>query len=117
MFALVFAFVGFANAQEKTTKGKHAVKTERKNNFDEWSTAVGLTDAQKTEIQGIQAKYEEKRSSMRQSGTAQDFKNLNDERQKEIEKLLTPEQMKKQEAFNQRKTEEKEQKAAMKSSK
>jgi|GEM_PF-1092283 len=117
MFTLIFAFVGFANAQEKTHGGKNAVvKTEKtKNNFEEWSTALGLTEAQKTEIQAINVKYEDKRASMRQTGTAQDFKALNEQRQAEIDKLLTPDQHKKADAFKQKKAEEKDRKAALKS--
>lgn len=106
MFALVFAFVGFANAQEKPAK---------KNNFEEWSTALGLTDTQKAEVKTIEAKYEDLRASMRETGTGKDFRELNQKRQVEINNLLTPEQLKKAEAFKQKKAEEKERKAALKS--
>lgn len=107
MFALVFAFVGFANAQQKTEK--------RGNNFEEWSTEIGLTATQKAEIQKIEANYGEKRVAIRQTGTAKDFKALNDEKKAEIYKLLTPEQIKKDEQFKQKKIAEKEAKAALKS--
>lgn len=116
MFTLIFAFVGFANAQEKTHNGKNAVKVEKKkNNFEEWSTFLGLTEAQKAEIKTIEATYEEKRASMRQTGTAKDFKELNDQRQAEVDKILTPDQHKLAEAYKQKKIEEKEKKAALKS--
>lgn len=104
MLTLMFAFFGFANAQEKT-----------KNNFEEWSNALSLTEKQKTEVQAINAKYEDKRASMRQTGTAQDFKALNEQRQAEIDKVLTPAQHKKADAYKQKKAEEKERKAALKS--
>lgn len=106
MLTLVIAFVGFANAQQKTEN--------RGYNFEEWSTEIGLTTSQKADIEKIEANYSEKRAAIRQTGTAKDFKALNDEKKAEIYKLLTPEQLKKDEQYKQRKNQEKEAKASLK---
>lgn len=110
----VFAFTGFSFAQEKTTNST-SVKTEKKNNFDEWSSFLNLTDAQKQQISDIQEKYKAEKSTLRKSGTAADFKKINDKQKQEINSVLTAEQLKKSEEFDAIKEKEKQEKAAIKS--
>lgn len=111
----VFAFTGFSFAQEKSMTTS-SIKTEKKNNFDEWSTYLNLSDAQKQQISDIQAKYKDEKAGMRKTGTASDFKKLNDKQKAEVNAILTPEQMKKSEQFDALKEKEKQEKAAVKTS-
>src|SRR5690606_12915041 len=108
MFAMLFAFVGLANAQEKTIEKKQT-------NFEEWSEALSLTDTQIAQIDQINTKYRDKAAAIRGTATSQDFKALNDEKKQEIQNLLTPEQKVKEEQFMQKKEEEKIRKASIKS--
>lgn len=116
LIAFLFAFGSFSFAQQKGSSSATSIKTEKKNNFDEWSTALNLTEAQKQQIQTIQENYKEQKATMRKSGVAQDFKKLNDKQQAEINAVLTPEQIKKDADFKAVKIKEKEEKAAIKSS-
>jgi hypothetical protein len=115
MFTLVFAFVGIANAQQKRTDNSTKIEKHHKN-FDEWSKALNLTDAQISKIQEINVKYKEKRAAIRNSGTQMDFKNLNDQKHAEIQNILTPEQKTKAAEFEEMKYNQKVQKASIKSS-
>lgn len=114
LFALVFAFAGVSYAQEKNATAA-SIKTEKKNNFDEWSTYLNLNDAQKQQVSDIQTKYQVEKASLRKSGTVADFKNLSDKQQAEINAVLTPEQIKKAAEYNALKEKEKTEKAAIKS--
>lgn len=114
LFALVFAFAGVSYAQEKNANAA-SIKTEKKNNFDEWSTYLNLNDAQKQQVTDIQTKYQVEKASLRKSGTVADFKNLSDKQQAEINAVLTPEQIKKAAEYNALKEKEKTEKAAIKS--
>lgn len=111
----VIAFVGFSNAQEKT-KETSAVKVEKKNNMDEWSKELNLTEAQKVQVQKINDDYKTKKQAIRANGTAADFKKLSDEKQAEIDAVLTQEQKTKQEQIRQQKIAEKNNKAELKGS-
>lgn len=114
----VFTFVGISNAQEKSkSKELSADKIERKNNFDEWSKELNLTEAQKAEINKINDEFSNKKAAIRQTGTAADFKKLNDEKKAAVEAILTPEQKVKQQELKEKKTAEKEKKAEMRSQK
>ena len=113
LFALVFAFAGVSYAQEKNANAA-SIKTEKKNNFDEWSSFLNLNDAQKQQIQGIQTKYQNEKAGLRKSGSVADFKNLSEKQQAEINAVLTPEQIKKAEEYNALKEKEKAEKAAIK---
>lgn len=110
---MVFAFAGFSFAQEKSMSST-SVKVEKKNNFDEWSAYLNLNSTQKQQISDIQEKYKTEKSTLRKSGTAADFKNLNDKQKQEINAVLTPEQIKKSEQFDAIKEKEKQEKAAIK---
>ena len=98
LLLVVFTFVGVTNAQEKG-KSKEVTKVERKNNFDEWSKALNLTDTQIAEIKKIEAEYQTKAEAIRSTGTAADFKKLNDDKRAEIEALLTPAQKVKEQEY------------------
>lgn len=111
----VIAFVGFSNAQEKT-KEASALKVEKKNNMDEWSKELNLTEAQKVQVQKINDDYKTKKQAIRANGTASDFKKLNDAKQAEIDAVLTPEQRKKQQQIHQQKVDEKNKKSELKGS-
>lgn len=119
LFLLValFTFVGISNAQEKSTTKEASVKVDKKNNLDEWSKELNLTAAQKAQVEKINENYKTKKQAIRANGTASDFKKLNDEKQAEIDAVLTPEQRTKQAQLHQQKAAEKQQKADMKASK
>jgi len=110
----VFAFTGFSFAQEKSMTS-NSIKTEKKNNFDEWSSFLNLNEAQKQQVLDIQEKYKTEKVALRKSGTAADFKKINDKQKQEINAVLTPEQQKKSEQFDAIKEKEKQEKAAVKS--
>lgn len=114
----VFTFVGISNAQEKSkTKEASAVKVDKKNNLDEWTKELNLTETQQAQIQKINEEYKTKKQAIRANGTASDFKKINDEKQAAIDAVLTPEQRAKQDQLHHQKTEEKNRKAEMKASK
>ncbi len=116
LIVFLFAFGSFSFAQQKSsTTNATSIKTEKKNNFDEWSDALNLTETQKQQIQVIQENYKEQKVTIRKSGVAQDYKKLNDKQQAEINAVLTPEQIKKDADFKAVKIKEKEEKAAIKS--
>lgn len=115
LIAFVCAFGSFAFAQQKADLSSTSVKTEKKNNFDQWSSELNLSETQKQQIQTIQEKYKEQKVAIRQSGTAEDFKKLNAQQEAEIQAVLTPEQVQKAEAYKAKKIKEKEEKAAIKS--
>lgn len=94
--AAVFTFVGFANAQQKPNT---AQPVEVVNNLDRMQTELGLSATQKAEILAIYEKYTAKKSDIRATGTAKDFQLLNEQRQKEIDALLTAEQLQKRQAL------------------
>lgn len=102
--AAVFTFVGFANAQQKPNT---AQPVEVVNNLDRMQTELGLSASQKAEILAIYEKYTAKKVEIRETGTAKDFKLLNDQRQKEIDALLTNEQLVKREALEKSKEQKK----------
>lgn len=106
--AMLFAFVGIANAQQKNVAAT-AQTTQKapKSNLEEWSKAVNLTPEQEAQIKVIYEKYETKKGELRSSGNAEDFQKLNEERQKEINAILTPEQLEKVELYNKKKSEDK----------
>jgi len=114
-----FTFVGVASAQEKPVK--EAELTEKthqsKNNLDEWSKELNLTDAQKVEVQKINESYKTKKQAIRSTGTAADFKKLNDAKKEEIDAVLTSEQREKQVKLHEQKTLDKQKKAEMRASK
>ena len=113
--AMLFAFVGIATAQQKTAqKSQSTVSVEKNNNFEEWSKALNLSEKQKSDILAIHQKYEVKRTELRKTGNAEDFKKLNDDRELEINKLLTADQLKKAEQYKIQKSEEKVLKANIK---
>src|SRR5690606_21170594 len=114
LIAFMFAFAGFSYAQQKSSSTNSVVKTENKNNFDEWSKDLNLSAAQHKEIKDIQQKYQEKKVAIRQTGTPADFKKLNAEQDAAVMAVLTPEQSKKAEAYQAKKVKEKEEKAAIK---
>lgn len=113
LLLVVFTFVGVTNAQEKG-KSKEMTKVEKKNNFDELSKELNLTETQKSEIKKIEAEFQGKAEAIRSTGTAADFKKLNDEKKAAIDAVLTPEQKVKKQAYKERKTAEKRQKAELK---
>lgn len=102
--AAVFTFVGFANAQQKSNT---AQPVEVVNNLDRMQTELGLSATQKAEILAIYEKYTAKKSDIRGTGTAKDFKLLNEQRQKEIDALLTTEQLQKREVLENKKEQRK----------
>lgn len=108
-------FAGVSFAQQKSSVSSQVVKTEKKNNFDEWSKELNLTDAQKQQIVDIQEKYKTEKTAIRKTGTVEQFKTLNAKQEAEIKAVLTPEQVQKAEAIKERKILEKNEKAAMKS--
>ncbi len=116
LIAFLCAFGSFSFAQQKSSVNATSVKVEKKNNFDEWSSALNLTETQKQQIQAIQENYKEQKVAMRKNGVAQDFKKLNEKQQAEINAVLTPEQIKKNADFKAIKIKEKEEKASIKSS-
>lgn len=113
---IVFAmfFVGVSYAQQKNT-GNNTVKTEKKNNFDEWSKELNLTEVQKQQIVSIQEKYKAEKTAIRKTGTPEQFKTLNAKQEAETNAVLTPEQAKIAESIKERKIKEKNEKAALKS--
>jgi Spy/CpxP family protein refolding chaperone len=113
-FAAVLAFVGISNAQQKSQSAQ-STQVVVKNNFDEWSKELKLTDSQISQIKAIEEKYRAEKDKIRNTGTAADFKAINDRKQKEINALLTPEQLKLDEALKVRKEQEKQANAALKS--
>ena len=115
LIACLFAFGSFSFAQQKSSTNATSINSEKKNNFDEWSSALNLTESQKQQIKGIQEKYKEEKVTMRKNGVAQDFKKLNDKQQAEINAVLTPEQIKKNADYKAIKIKEKEEKASIKS--
>lgn len=114
LIAFMFAFVSFSYAQQKSSSTNSVAKTEKKNNFDEWSKDLNLSAAQQKEIKEIQQKYQERKVAIRQTGTPTDFKKLNAEQDAAVMAVLTPEQRKKAEAYQAKKVKEKEEKAAVK---
>lgn len=116
LIAFLVAFGSFSFAQQKGNVNATSVKVEKKNNFDEWSNALNLTETQKQQIQAIQENYKEQKVAMRKSGVAQDFKKLNEKQQAEINAVLTSEQIKKDADFKAMKIKQKEEKASIKSS-
>jgi Spy/CpxP family protein refolding chaperone len=113
-FAAVLAFVGISNAQQKVSAESTQV-VEKKNNFDEWSKELKLTDKQIADIKTINEKYRAEKEKIRSTGTAADFKAINDRRDKEINALLTKEQLKAAENLEMKKEQEKQANAALKS--
>ncbi len=109
----VFAFTGVSFAQQKTSNA-NSIKTEKKNNFDEWSSFLNLNDVQKQQVLDIQEKYKTEKTALRKTGTAADFQKINDKQKQEINAVLTPEQQKKSEQFDAIKEKEKQEKAAVK---
>ena len=98
----VLTFSGFVSAQEKANN-----QIEFSTNYEQWSKAVGLTEAQKAEVVKIDADTKEKRAAIRSTGTGKDFQKINQERDAKILGLLTPEQKSKDAAYNAKKQEEK----------
>lgn len=120
LFLLValFTFVGISNAQEKSkTNQASAVKVEKKNNLDEWSKDLNLTETQKAQVQKINDDFKTKKQAIRANGTASDFKKLNDEKQAAIDAVLTPEQRTKKTQLHQQKVDEKNKQAEIKAKK
>lgn len=116
LFLLIalFTFVGISNAQEKSTTKNATVKVEKKHNLDEWSKELNLTDAQQAQIQKINDDYKTKKQALRASGTPEEFKKLNDNKQAEIDAVLTSEQRTKQAQIQEKKIADKQQQADMK---
>lgn len=92
LIVALFTFVGISNAQEKSTTKEAAVKVDKKNNLDEWSKELNLTDSQKAQIEKINDDFKTKKQALRSTGTADDFNKLNEQKQAEINAVLTPEQ-------------------------
>lgn len=113
-FAAVLAFVGISNAQQKVSAESTQV-VEKKSNFDEWSKELKLTDKQISQIQAINEKFRAEKEKIRNTGTAADFKAINDRKEKEINALLTAEQLKLDAALKVRKEQEKQANSALKS--
>lgn len=118
LLVVVFTFVGVASAQEKSKSNQISTeKAEKRNNFDEMSKELNLTEAQQAQIQQINEDYKAKKQAIRSNGTAADFKKLNDEKQAAVDAVLTPEQRAKKQQYKEQKMVEKQQKAEMKSQK
>lgn len=100
----VFAFVGFSNAQQKVTTNQ---ATEVTNNLDRMEVDLNLTSAQKASILGIYEKYTAEKVAIRETGTARDFKALNEKRQGEIDAVLTAEQLNKRTELESKREKEK----------
>lgn len=116
LLTAIFAFVGFSNAQEKS-KEASSIKVEKKNNMDEWSKELNLSEAQKAQVQKINEDYKVKKQAIRANGTSEQFKTLNDEKKAAIDAVLTPEQRAKKVQMHQQKVEEKTKKAELKAQK
>lgn len=114
-FAALFAFVGMANAQQKAISSESTQVVEKKNNFDEWSKELKLTDKQIAEIKVINEKFSAEKQKIRATGTAADFKAINDRRDKEIKAILTADQIQAEEKLKAKKEQEKQANAALKS--
>lgn len=89
--ATVFAFVGFSNAQQKMDE-KSLQTSEVRNNFDVWSAELGLSEAQITQIKSINEKADKESVAIRNTGTAKDFKDIADRKEKAVHAILTAEQ-------------------------
>lgn len=117
LLLVVFTLAGMVNAQEKKSNEVSTQKLEKKNNFDEWSNEMNLTEAQKAQIMEINESAKTKKQAIRSTGTASDFKKINDDKEAAIEAILTPEQKAKKQQIREQKIAEKNKKAEMKVSK
>lgn len=90
-FALTLVFAGFIQAQEKTLT-ETVSGTEVNANFEKYSQEMNLTEAQKSEILAIHEKYNKKKIAIRGTGTPEQFKALEEAKQKEIEAILNNDQ-------------------------
>ncbi|MDD3458726.1 MAG: hypothetical protein PHO74_04565 [Weeksellaceae bacterium] len=86
--AVTIFFAGLTQAQVKSQQ--NAVNV----NFEKYSDELQLTEAQKSEILAIHKKYTEKKVAIRGTGTSENFKALNEAKQKEIEAVLNENQLK-----------------------
>lgn len=114
-FAAFLAFAGVSNAQQKAVSAEATQVVEKKNNFDEWSEALKLTDKQIAQFKSITEKYSAEKQKIRGTGTAKDFQAINERRDKEIKGILTQEQIKLNEEYELKKEELKRTNAALKS--
>lgn len=103
LLAFLCTLVGITNAQEKKQKNTH----------ENWATELNLTDAQSAEIKKIDEKYRIKSEETRKTATAMEIKKLRDEKEAEVNQVLTPEQLQKLKEMRERKIKEKEEKAAI----
>lgn len=106
-FLLLIALSGILFGQEN--------RSGKKNNFEEWSKELNLSESQEKDIRLIQDKYKLESETLRQSGNAEKAKSLQDRQQSEIDAVLTPEQIKKAKLIKERKIRENKEKAATKS--
>ena len=90
--AVTLIFTGLTQAQVKSVSDKQqdAVNV----NFEKYSQEMQLTEAQKADILAIHDKYAEKKIAIRATGTPDDFKALNEAKQKEIKAVLNEDQIK-----------------------
>lgn len=115
-FAAFLAFAGVSSAQQKAASAEATQQVvEKKNNFDEWSEALKLTDKQIAQFKAITEKYSAEKQKIRSTGTAKDFQAINERRDKEIKGILTAEQIKLNEQYELKKEELKRSNAAIKS--
>lgn len=109
------AFTGIATAQVKTIKSAPPAVSPQLNNFEKWSLDLKLSEAQIAQVQAINENYESKKTALRSTGTQTDFQNLEIQKQKEIDAVLTEDQIRINRVLKEKKEEENLRKAKIKS--
>lgn len=89
--------------------------SDKRNNFEEWSKELNLTESQEKEIRLIQEKFQLESETLRQSGDVEKAKSLQERQQIEIDAILTSEQINKAKLIKERKIRENKKKAASQS--
>ncbi|MGB7499261.1 MAG: hypothetical protein WA897_05190, partial [Moheibacter sp.] len=82
-------------AQQKTTTDNYLNSAAAGTNFEKFSQELQLSETQKSEILSIYEKYNKKKTEIRGTGTAEQFRVLKDAEQTEIQSVLNQDQIKK----------------------
>ncbi|MFA7616076.1 MAG: hypothetical protein WBF83_07330 [Moheibacter sp.] len=94
-FAVTLVFAGMIQAQQKTTTDNYLNSAAAGTNFEKFSQELQLSETQKSEILSIYEKYNKKKTEIRGTGTAEQFRVLKDAEQTEIQSVLNQDQIKK----------------------
>lgn len=94
-FAVMIVFAGIAGAQQLSETDRSQRRGEAHENFEKYSQELQLTEAQKSEILAIHDKYAQKKKAIRATATRDQFRDLNQQKQAEIESVLNEDQKKK----------------------